>query len=332
MRALHAYAQGDPSRLLLEEAPRPTPGPEDVLVRVHASGVSPGELDWGGTWRNRDGTARVPPIIPGHEVSGVVEALGADARGLTVGDEVFGYIDSQRDGADAEYVAARAAELAPKPATLTHSEAAALPLSALTAWQALFDQGELARGQRILIHGGAGGVGTFAVQLARWRGAHVVATSSGEDADLVRRLGANEVIDYRAERFEDVVGDLDLVFDTVGGDTWERSWGVIRPGGRLVSIAVPRPSERGTAAGRRAIWFIVKADRGQLIEIGGLVDRGFVRPIVAEVLPLERGAEAYGTNRRRGGPGKVVLGVASASGADAAASTVDGDRSMARAG
>ena len=185
MRVLHAYVPNDPSRLVYEDAPLPTLAPGDVLVRVYASGVSPAELDWRGTWLHSDGTPRTPPIVPGHELSGVVDALGPGVTaGVVVGDEVFGFIDSRRDGADAEYVAVRANELAPKPATLTHAQAAAVPLSALTAWQALFDQGDLAPGQRVLVHGGAGGVGTFAVQLARWRGARVAATSSARDADL----------------------------------------------------------------------------------------------------------------------------------------------------
>lgn len=307
MRALHAYAQHDPSRLVVEDAPVPSLGPGDVLVRVHASGVSPGELDWGGTWRHHDGTPRTPPIIPGHEVAGVVEAVAPDAAGITVGDEVFGYIDSQRDGADAEFVAVRVDELAAKPATATHAEAAAVPLSGLTAWQALFDHGDLAPGQRVLVHGGAGGVGSYAVQFARWRGAHVTATASARDADFVLGLGADEVIDYRTQRFEDSVGDIDLVFDTVGGDAWERSWDVLGPRGRLVSIAVPRPPDREPVDDRRAVWFIVRPDRGQLIEIGRLIDAGHVRPIVSAELSLADGPEAYGATRQRGGPGKVVL-------------------------
>ena len=307
MRALHAYAQHDPSRLVVEDGPPPRLEPDDVLVRVHASGVSPSELDWNLTWLQHDGAARTPPIVPGHEVSGVVEAIGAGAVGIAVGDDVFGLIDFHRDGADAELVAVRVDELAPKPANATHAEAAAVPLSALTAWQALFDQGDLARGQRVLVHGGAGGVGSFAVQLARWRGARVTATSSARDADLVHGLGAEKVIDYRTQRFEDEVADLDLVFDTVGGDTWERSWDVLGPRGRLVSIAVPRPPERESDDGRRAIWFIVKQDREQLVEIGGLIDAGQLRPIVAGELPLERGQDAYGPTAHRGGPGKVVL-------------------------
>jgi NADPH:quinone reductase-like Zn-dependent oxidoreductase len=311
MRALHAYVKSDPSRLAYEDAPLPTLGPGDVLLRVHASGVSPGELDWPSAWLHHDGTPRTPPIVPGHEVAGVVDAVGPDSAGLAVGDDVYGYIDVRRDGADAEFVAARADELAPKPATLTHAQAAAVPLSALTAWQALFEHGDLQPGQQVLIHGGAGGVGSFAVQLARWRGARVAATSSARDVELVRQLGADHVIDYRAQRFEDAAADMDLVFDTVGGDTWERSWDVLHPDGRLVSIAVPRPPEREILDGRRAIWFIVMPAREQLLEIARLIDAGSVRPIVSAVLPLPRGQEAYGPGRPNGGPGKTVLLVAS---------------------
>jgi NADPH:quinone reductase-like Zn-dependent oxidoreductase len=307
MRALHAYAKSDPLQLICEEAPVPSLAPDDVLVRVHAGGVTPSELDWPSTWLHHDGTPRTPPIVPGHEVAGVVEAVGPDAAGLAAGDEVYGLIDFRRDGADAECVAVRATELAPKPVTLTHALAAAVPLSALTAWQALFDQGGLRAGQRVLIHGGAGGVGSFAVQLARWRGTHVVATASARDTELVRDLGADEVIDYRTQRFEEVVADMDLVFDTVGGETWERSWDVLRPGGRLVSIAVPRPPERETGDGRRAIWFVVESNRTQLIDIGGLIDGGHLRPIVSAVLPLAEGRTAYGAGQNGRGPGKAVL-------------------------
>lgn len=311
MHALHAYARNDPSQLVYEEgAPLPTFAPGDVLLRVHASGVTPSELDWPTTWLKPDDTPRTPPIIPGHEVAGVVEAVGSAAEGVAVGDEVYGLIAFRRDGADAEYVAVSAADLAPKPATLSHDQAAAAPLSALTAWQALFDHGALQAGQRALIHGGAGGVGSFAVQFAHWRGAHVVATGSARDTELIRNLGADEVMDYRAQRFEETVADIDLVFDTVGGETWERSWDVLRPSGRLVSIAVPRPPEREACDGRRAIWFVVEPNRAQLIDIGDLIDRGHVRPIVSDVLPLARGREAYGPGRHSGRPGKLVLHIA----------------------
>ena len=311
MRALHAYTKNDPSQLVYEDdAPLPTLAPDDVLLRVHASGVTPSELAWSGTWIDRAGAPRTPPIIPGHEVAGVVEVVGPAATGLAVGEEVYGLIDFRRDGADAEYVAARAAELAAKPASLTHTLAAAVPLSALTAWQALFDHGDLQGGQRVLIHGGAGGVGSFAVQLARWRGAQVTATASAHDAELVRDLGANEVIDYRAQRFEEAVTDMDLVFDTVGGETWERSWDVLRPSGRLVSIVVPHPPEREARDGRRAIWFVVEPNRTQLMDIGRLIDGGHLGPIVSAVLPLADGQATYGAGRNGRGPGKTVLLVA----------------------
>jgi NADPH:quinone reductase-like Zn-dependent oxidoreductase len=311
MRVLHAYAPSDPTRLALEEAPPPEPGTGDVLLRVHASGVSPAELEWRLTWQYPDGSPRQPPIVLGHEVSGVVEALGpGDTDGLAVGDPVFGLIDFRRDGAHAELVAVRATELVAKPPALTHESAAAAPLSALTAWQALFEQGELQPGQRVLIHGGAGGVGSYAVQLARWRGANVVATSSARDAELVRELGADEVVDYRAQRFEDVVSDADLVFDTVGGETWERSVTVLRPGGRLVSIATPRPPDRELDDGRRAIFFIVRPDRDDLRDLAGLLEAGDVRPIVSAVLPFDHALKVYGPDRPSTGPGKVVLRVA----------------------
>lgn len=309
MQVLHAYAKRDASRLVFEEAPVPALGPGDVLVRVQASGVSPGELDWPGAWLDRDGAPRVPPIVPGHELAGTVEIVGSDVEGITVGQEVFGFIDVHRDGADAEFVAVRADELVPKPVSLTAAEASTVPLSALTAWQALFEHGDLERGQRVLIHGGAGGVGSFAVQFARWRGARITATSSSRDADQVRNLGADDVIDYQETPFEDSVGEgaVDLVVDTVGGETWERSFGTIRPGGRVVSIAVPRPPDREPIDGRQAIWFVVRSDTGQLTEIGELIDAGHVRPLVSDTVPLARGGEAYGHGRRRGAAGKVVL-------------------------
>lgn len=299
MLAIHAYARSDPTQLRLEEAAMPEVGGGDVLVRVRASGVSPGELDWPTAWLHHDDSPRALPIVPGHEVAGVVHTAAA---GLAVGDEVYGYTDVRRNGADAEFVAVSADELAPKPATLSFAEAAAVPLSALTAWQGLFEHGALDPGQRVLIHGGGGGVGSFAVQFARWRGAHVVATGSARDLELIRELGADEVLDYRATRFEDAVSDIDLVFDTVGGETWERSWIVLRPGGAIVSIAVPRPPER-----EGATWFVVRPDAGQLREIGGLIDAGLVRPVVSEVLPLARAAELYGPGARRTGAGKAVL-------------------------
>lgn len=223
MHALHAFAKGDSSKLAYEESSRPKLEPGDVMVRVFASGVTPSELSWPTTWIAPDNTPRPLPIIPGHEISGIVEEVTSTAAGVSVGDEVFGLIDFQRDGGDADFVAARATELAPKPASIDHIQTAAVPLSALTAWQALFDQGELKRGQTVLIHGAVGGVGSFAVQLAHWRGARVLCTASQTHEDQLRDLGADEVFDYKTTRFEEHVHDADLVFDTVGGATWERS-------------------------------------------------------------------------------------------------------------
>ena len=225
MKAICLRARGGPEAFAYEEAPQPRPGEGEVLVRVHAAGVIPTELSWVPTWTTRAGEPRPLPVIPGHEFSGEIAALGAGVRDVGVGDLVYGLNDWYRDGAQAEYCVARVADFAHKPASVDHVHAAATPISALTAWQGLVERAGLAAGQRVLIHGAAGGVGTFAVQLARWRGARVTGTASAANLDFVRGLGADEVIDYRAERFEDVVRDVDVVFDTVGGETLEQVLG-----------------------------------------------------------------------------------------------------------
>lgn len=250
------------------------------------------------------------PVIPGHEFSGEIAALGAGARDVSVGDLVYGFNDWYRDGASADYCAARVADIAGKPASVDHVHAAATPISALTAWQGLVERARLAAGERVLIHGAAGGVGTFAVQLARWRGAHVTGTASAANLDFVRSLGADEVIDYRADRFEDVVRDVDVVFDTVGGETLERSWGVLKPGGRLVTVAAS--GERTTDERTRAAYFIVEPSRAQLAEIARLIDGGALRPVVGAVFPLPEARQAYQYKPVRG---KVVLRVVHGSGA-----------------
>lgn len=308
MHALRAYAKNDANRLVYEDAPYPEMSPGDVLIRVKASGVSPSELAWPTTWIAPDGSDRPLPIIPGHEVSGIVEERGSNVDRLDIGDEVYGLIDFQRDGADAEYVAVRATELAPKPSTVDHVQTAAIPLSGLTAWQALFDHAHLRSEQRVLIHGGAGGVGSLAVQLAHRCGAYVIATASGADADLVRSLGADNVINYRVERFDETVRDIDVVFDTVGGETWRRSWGVLRPGGSIVSVAVPRPPIESAPGSIQAVWFVVSSRPDQLTEIATLIDAGHLRPIVAKVFPLSRGQEAFASSTRAR-PGKIVLDI-----------------------
>src|SRR6185295_18859865 len=213
---------------------------------------------------------------------------------------VYGLNDWYRDGASAEYCVARVADFAHKPSSVDHVYAAATPISALTAWQGLVERAGLAAGQRVLIHGAAGGVGTFAVQLARWRGAGVTGTASAANLDFVRSLGADDVIDYRAERFEDV----DVVFDTVGGETLERSWGVLKPGGRLVTVAAS--GERTTDERIRAAYFIVEPSRTQLAEIARLIDEGALRPVVGAMFLLAEARQAY---QHKPSHGKVVLRV-----------------------
>ena len=217
MRALRIHARGGAEQLFFEEAPVPQTRPQDVLVRVHATGITPAELTWDASYQNAGGSSRIPSI-PGHEVCGVVEALGADAKGIEAGDAVYGMTDFFRDGAAAEFVAVAASSLASKPKSIDPVQAAAVPLSALTAWQALFTQGKLSSGESVLIHGAAGGVGTFAIQLARWRGARVIAAASSRDAGFLHELGADEVVDYYAGPFEERLRNVHGVLDTIGGE------------------------------------------------------------------------------------------------------------------
>jgi len=289
---------------LQESRPSPNPAEGEVLVRVHAAGVIHTELSWVPTWSTPTGAPRPWPVIPGHEFSGEIAGLGAGVVDVGVGDLVYGLNDWYRDGASAEYCVARVADFAAKPAGVDHVHAAATPISALTAWQGLFERGVLAAGQRVLIHGAAGGVGTFAVQLARWRGARVTGTASAANLDFVRSLGADEVIDYRAERFEEVVRDVDVIFDTVGGETLEKSWGLLKPGGRLITVAAS--GEQTTDERIRAAYFIVEPSRTQLAEIARLIDADALRPVVGAVFPLAEARQAYQHKPRNG---KVVLRV-----------------------
>ena len=222
MKAAYLSARAGAERLVVGELPRPTPEDGEALVRVMASGVTPTELQWFPTFNLASGQPRPFPVVLGHEFSGVVESVGPGVDSFRPGQEVFGMNDWFANGAQAEYCVAPAESLALKPRSLTHEQAAVAPISALTAWQGLLGRGKLSPGQRVLIHGGAGGVGVFAVQLARWRQAHVIATASAGNIEFVRSLGADEVIDYRATPFEKVVRDVDVIFDCVGGDTLER--------------------------------------------------------------------------------------------------------------
>jgi NADPH:quinone reductase-like Zn-dependent oxidoreductase len=307
MKAVRAHHPLGPDALVYEEVPLPTLTPGDALVRVRAAGISPAEFTWQ-IWETPDGRSRLP-AIPSHEVSGVVAALAPGVQEVAIGDAVYALTDFFRDGAAAEYVAVRAADLAPKPRTLDHAQAAAMPLSALTAWQALFDHANLIKGQRVVIHGAAGGVGSFAVQLAHWCGAHVIGTASARNLSFVRELGADEVIDYHATPFETELRDVDVVFDTIGGATLERSWAVLRQHGLLITIVRPPTPAWATGRHARGVFFIVEPRREELIELGRLADAGVVRPMVEAVLPLDQARAAYERGAREHPRGKLVLAV-----------------------
>jgi NADPH:quinone reductase-like Zn-dependent oxidoreductase len=306
VKAVRTHGRGGPEQLFFEDAPLPELRRGDVLLRVHATGITPTELTWDETYQNPDGTPRIPSI-PGHEVSGVVERTAPDVTDYQPGDELYGLADFPRDGAAAEFAAVQAVNLAFKPRSISHGQAAALPLSALTAWQALFEHAHLLAGQRVLIHGGAGGVGSLAAQLARWQGARVLATASARNIALVRSLGADDVIDYRATPFEAMLRELDVVLDTIGGETRERSWRVLRKGGVLVTLVSPIPTGLAEQHGVRGVFFIVRGDRGQLEQISTLVDEGKLKPVIAEVLPLARAREAFEHGVGIHSPGKIVL-------------------------
>jgi len=282
------------------------PGRGEVLIRVHAVGVTGTELLWQPTTHTKSGDNR-RHAIPGHEFSGIVAAVGAGAD-RAVGEEVFGMNDWYAQGATAEFCCAPPSAITPKPARLTHVEAASVPIDSLTAWQGLFERAQLQAGERVLIHGGAGGVGVFAIQLACRRGAHVLTTASAHDRDFLLRLGAQQVIDYHTERFEDVARNVDVVFDAVGGSTLQRSWGVLGPGGRLVTI-VSTVKSADDERTKQALFF-VEPNRRQLCDIAAMLDIGHLRPVVGAVIPFAQAAAAYTRepmrNRR---PGKTVVTV-----------------------
>ncbi|WP_200213194.1 NADP-dependent oxidoreductase [Micromonospora coerulea] len=312
MYAVRAHTRGGPEQLVYEEAPRPEPGPGEVLVAVKAASMTPTELTWPQTWTSSsDGSGpERTPIIPSHEFSGVVAASGAGVERPAEGEAVYGLIPFTRDGAAAEYVTVPAAVLAAKPATVDHDHAAALPLAALSAWQALVDHADLRAGQHVLVQGGAGGVGIFVVQLAAGLGGRVSATAAAADLEFVKGLGAEQVIDYAHDRFEDHVRDVDVVVDLVGGATQSRSWSVLKPGGVLVTLVTPPDQQEAARHGVRGVYFIVEPDQNALRSIAELVDNGRLRPVLDRVLPLTEtrsGYEALETAKRRG---KIVIHVA----------------------
>jgi NADPH:quinone reductase-like Zn-dependent oxidoreductase len=245
--------------------------------------------------------------ILSHEFSGVSEEVAAGITSLEKGEAVYGMNNWFIDGAAAEYCISTPTEIAPKPKALDHVHTAAVPISGLTAWQALFEHGRLEAGQKVLIHGGAGGVGSFAIQLAAWKGASVATTVSEPNAEFVRGLGAVQVIDYQKSRFEEVVNDADVVLDLVGGDTLKRSFMAIKKGGRVVTVATNAESSEDPAV--KGAFFIVETRREQLIELAKLIDAGKIRPIISEVFPLEKADQAYFPAQKKAVPGKFVIRV-----------------------
>jgi NADPH:quinone reductase-like Zn-dependent oxidoreductase len=279
-----------------------------VLIRVLAGGVTPSELEWYPTTHTKDGTTRTR-AVPGHEFSGVVAALGKGAGGFQVGDEIFGMNDWFADGATAEFCLTQPQNIAFKPRSITHEYAATIPIGALTAWQGLFHRAIVQPGERVLIHGAAGSVGIFVVQLAHKHGAYVIATASERNMEFVKQLGADEVIDYKKSRFDEQVRNIDVVFDAVGGDTLARSWSVLKAGGHMVTIAAD--SEATTDQRVKDAFFIVEPNQEQLVEIAEQVDAGRLKTFVNAIVPLEQASAAYSRvveNQR--GFGKVVVTVA----------------------
>jgi NADPH:quinone reductase-like Zn-dependent oxidoreductase len=307
MKAVVAHEYGAPEVLKFEEVPRPEPNEDEALVRVIASAVNPADpLTLSGKYAREFGTHL--PLIPGYDVAGVVEKTGANVKKLKVGDAVYGY--PTFGGGWAGYVTVKAWEVAAKPKSLNFVEAAAVPMGALTAWQALVDVAKLQPGQTVLVHGGSGGVGSFAIQIAKARGARVIATASTANQDALKQLGADVAIDYTKTKFEDVAKDVDAVLDPVGKETLARSYDVVKKGGIVMSLAArPDPVEL-KKRGIRGAGISVHPDAGDLVEIAQLIDAGKIKPSVTQILPLSEAIAAQQQAATHHTRGKVVLRIA----------------------
>ncbi|MFI1364932.1 NADP-dependent oxidoreductase [Streptomyces griseochromogenes] len=312
MRAISQNIAGAPDVLKLVDTQRPVPARGEILVRVHAAGVNP--ADWKTRERGVFANGATPPFTLGFDVAGVVEAVGDGVTLFQAGDEVFGMPRFPHPaGAYAEYVAAPARHFALRPQGLTHIQAGALPLASLTAWQALVDTANVRPGQHVLIHAAAGGVGHLAVQIAKARGAYVIGTATASKHELLRSLGADELIDYRTQDYAESLRDVDVALDPLGGPNWARSLRTLRPGGTLVSILPPDdtfPAEEAEAAGVRAVFMLVEPDHAGLREIASLVEDGRLRVVVDQVFPLEEAARAHTLGETGRATGKIVLTVA----------------------
>jgi NADPH:quinone reductase-like Zn-dependent oxidoreductase len=304
MKAIRIHAYGGPEVLKYEDVPRPIPNEDDVLIKVLAAGVNPVD------WKIRQGYMKdmfTLPLIPGWDVAGIIEEKGKKVTNLKIGESVYARPAILRNGAYAEYIAVKASEVALKPESIDYIQAAAVPLAALTAWQSIFDLAHLRAGQKILIHAAAGGVGHYAVQFANWAGAHVIGTASVHNHEFLKSIGAHETIDYNTTAFEDVVHDADVVFETIGGEVWQRSWKVLKKGGIMVSTL--RGPEAGgmEALNKLCAHVFVQPDATQLGEIAALIDNGQVRPEISQVFPLQEAAKAQIANQSGHTRGKIVL-------------------------
>lgn len=304
MKAIRIHQYGGPEVLAQVEMQRPTPGPDEVLIKVEAASVNPFD------WKVRSGYMKdfLPLIFPatlGWDVSGTVEEVGADVTGFTRGDEVYARLEA--GGGYAEYVVGKETIVARKPRTLDHVHAAAVPTAGLTAWQALFEVAQLRPGQKVLIHAASGGVGNFAVQFAKAKGAYTIGTASSRNQALLRELGVDKTVDYQKTHFEDAVRDVDVVLDTIGGETQERSFKVLKKGGILVSIVEPPSQELAAKYGVRAMFYSSHASSSDLSEIAKLIDSGNVTPVVETVLPLAEARRAHELSQSGHARGKIVL-------------------------
>ena len=307
MQAVRIHRFGGPEVMAIEEIERPTPAADQVVIKVVAASVNPVDA------KMREGkypvvTEKDLPYVLGRDVSGEIAAVGADVTGVSIGEKVFVFLSPEHGGYE-EFVLARADEVAAQPQALDAIGAAAVPLAGITAWQGLFDHGTLRSGQRVLIHGGAGGVGHFAIQFAKAKGAWVATTVSSSDRDFVTDLGADQVIDYKTERFEDVVEPVDLVFDLIGGETQERSFSVVKPKGALISTLHEPDKAQAKALGIRVGRYTAQPNGGQLHEIAQLIDQGRVKVVVSSTFELRQAAEAQSALKEKHIRGKVVLTV-----------------------
>ncbi|RLJ80673.1 NADP-dependent oxidoreductase [Pedobacter alluvionis] len=308
MKAVRIHEFGGPEVLSIDEIPVPQPAPDEVLIKVHATSVNPVD------WKIREGQRKEKfpgklPLTLGWDVSGTIEALGEKVSAFRKGDEVYGRPDPTKNGAYAEYIVVKANIISIKPTSIGHTEAAAVPLAGLTAWQALFDHGLLKAGQKVLIHAAAGGVGTYAVQFAKWKGAYVIGTASSANIDFLKRLGADEVIDYKMEDFETALSDVDLVIDTIGGETQLKSLTILKDGGRVITTLMPEFVAEAKAKNVHLIGFMAQSIPDQLAEMATLIDSGKVKPIIEKVLPFTSARQAQTESEQGHTRGKIVLQV-----------------------